>query len=60
MVSTNLRFTDEEEQRLFEAIKKSAQKNRRSMNAELLRAIEYYLENSPEARHEEPKKPEKK
>ena len=55
-----IRFTDEETQ-LHQAIVKSAKNNRRSLNAELLRAIEFYLKNATEARYEvkpvEEKKP---
>lgn len=50
MVSTNLRFADQEA--LYEAIKKSARNNHRSLNGEILRAIEYYLTNAPEAHYE--------
>lgn len=50
-VNTNIRFRDEEEG-LFESIKKTAKANKRSMNAEILRAIEYYLKNAPEAHYE--------
>lgn len=50
-INTNIRFRDEEEV-LFENIKKTAKVNKRSMNAEILRAIEYYLKNAPEAHYE--------
>ena len=46
-----LRFPDEEEQ-LFEAIKKSAKNNRRSFNAEILHALDFYLKNAPEAHYQ--------
>ncbi len=46
MITTNLRFPEKE---LHKAITESAKKNRRSLNAEILRAIEYYLENNTEA-----------
>lgn len=49
MTSTNLRFEDES---LLKAIKETAKQNRRSMNAEILRAIEYYLKNAPEAHYQ--------
>jgi hypothetical protein len=44
-----LRFADKEE-RLYDAIKKLAQNNRRSTNGEIVRAIDFYLQNSPEAK----------
>lgn len=37
---------------LHEAIKKSGKRNRRSMNGEIVRAIEYYLNNAPEAHYD--------
>ncbi len=49
MKMTNLRFTEEE---LYKAIVVSAKNNRRSMNAEILRAIEYYLKNAPETQYQ--------
>lgn len=51
MITTNLRFPDEEEH-LHEALKKSAESNRRSLNNEILRAIEFYLKHAPEAHYE--------
>jgi hypothetical protein len=51
MKSTVIRFP-EESSNLLPAIKKSAQKNRRSMNAEILRALEFYLKEAPEAQYE--------
>jgi hypothetical protein len=55
--SIHVSFKKAEE--LFEAVKKSAKQNRRSMNAEVLRAIEYYLKNAPEAHYQvEPAKVE--
>jgi len=50
MVSTNLRFDNAPQ--LFKAIKESAKQNRRSMNAEILRALEFYLKEAPEAHYE--------
>jgi len=50
MVSTNLRFDGAPQ--LFKAIKESAKQNRRSMNAEILRAIEFYLKEAPETHYE--------
>ena len=41
MITTNLRIPDE----IHEALKQKAGLNRRSMNAEILRAIEFYLSN---------------
>lgn len=37
-----LRFTNGE---IYEALKKSAEKNRRSLNSEILTAIEFYLKH---------------
>lgn len=48
MIAYALRFTEDE---LHQAIKASAQNNRRSLNAEIMRAIEYYLKNAPEAHY---------
>jgi hypothetical protein len=47
-IRITIRFTDEEKP-IHQAIAKIAHNNRRSLNAELLRAIEYYLKNAPEA-----------
>jgi hypothetical protein len=44
-----IRFTDEEKS-IHNALTKSAQKNRRSLNAEMLRAFEFYLQNATEAK----------
>lgn len=49
MVGTNLRFDDKE---LHKAVKVSSQRNRRSLNAEILTAIEYYLKNAPGAHYD--------
>jgi hypothetical protein len=49
-----LRFINSE---LYDALKKSAEKNRRSLNSEILQAIEFYLSNANEAK---PKKEVKK
>jgi hypothetical protein len=49
MITTNLRFPDEQ---LHSALKKSAENNRRSLNNEILRAIEFYLKNAPEAQYQ--------
>lgn len=51
MKDIHLRFPDEEEH-LHDALKKSAENNRRSLNNEILRAIEFYLKNAPEAHYE--------
>ena len=40
-----VRFTDEEKD-IHDALTKSARKNRRSLNAEMLRAFEYYLKHA--------------
>jgi len=45
MKTTIIRFPDDNGD-LLDAMRKSAQKNRRSLNSELLRAIELYLENA--------------
>ena len=55
MVQFNLRFPDD----LFQAIKTSANRNRRSIHAEILRAIEYYLKYSPEAPYDPSPQPPK-
>lgn len=41
MKTTNLRIPDKQ----HKALKQSAEQSRRSMNAEILRAIEFYLKN---------------
>lgn len=52
-----LRFPDEQ---LHEAIKASAEHNRRSLNNEILRAVEFYLTHAPEAHYEvKPKEKER-
>ena len=48
MKNINIRFPDE----LHKALKQTAKINHRSFNSELLRAIEYYLKNAPEAHYE--------
>ena len=45
MTNTNVRLPNE----LHLAIKKAAGNNRRSMNAEILYALEFYLKNAPTA-----------
>lgn len=56
MKITNLRIPDD----LHKVLKKSAESNRRSMNAEILRAIEFYLKHAPDAQYEvKPAKPSK-
>jgi hypothetical protein len=45
-IPLTIRFTEKE---LHKAITASAKKNRRSLNSEILRAIEFYLQNAPEA-----------
>lgn len=47
MANIFLRLSDE----LHKTIKESARQNHRSMNGELVRAIEYYLKNAPEAHY---------
>lgn len=37
---------------LYETVKKTAANNHRSINSELLRAIEYYLKHAPEAQYD--------
>lgn len=56
MKDIHLRFPEDQ---LHEAIRKTAENNRRSINSEILRAIDFYLKNAPEAQHEE-KEVEKK
>jgi hypothetical protein len=55
MAKITIRIPDAQEH-LHKAIEKSAQKNHRSLNGEILRALEYYLENAPEAQKEVTKK----
>lgn len=58
MASIHVSFNSAKE--LFDAVKKSAKQNRRSMNAEILRAIDFYLKNAPEAHYQvEPAKVER-
>ena len=47
MTDTLLRIPDE----LHKAIKETARQNHRSKNGEIVRAIEYYLKNAPEAHY---------
>jgi hypothetical protein len=56
MQTIHVRFPEKE---IHKAIVAAAKKNRRSMNAEILRAIEFYLKNAPEAQAEEPIKKSK-
>jgi hypothetical protein len=44
-----LRFTNDT---ILDALKKSAQNNHRSLNGEIMRAIEFYLKNAPDAQYE--------
>jgi predicted HicB family RNase H-like nuclease len=48
MKKITIRIPDEQEH-LHDAIIKSAQKNHRSLNGEILRAFEFYLESAPDA-----------
>ena len=48
MIKNTVRFPDD----LRNAIVKSAEKNHRSLNGEIMRAVEFYLENAPEAKKE--------
>lgn len=57
MKMIHVRFADEE---LHKAIKKTAESNRRSLNNEVLRAIEFYLKHGPEAQEVKLKKEVKK
>ena len=43
----SLRLPDE----LHKALKESAKRNHRSLHGEMLRALEFYLRNSPEANY---------
>lgn len=53
-----LRFTNED---VRKALQKSAQSNHRSLNSEIMRAIEFYLKEAPDAQYEvKPKKEVKK
>ena len=49
MITTNLRIPDD----IHEALKTSAEKNHRSLNGEILNAIEFYLAVSKIARVDE-------
>jgi len=49
MVKITIRIQEES---LHKALVETAKQNRRSMNAEILRAIEYYLKNAPEAHYQ--------
>lgn len=51
-LQVHLRFAENE---LHKAISEVAKRNRRSLNQEILRAIEYYLEHSQEAKKQEDK-----
>lgn len=51
MVKITIRIPDEEDA-LHKALVKSAQNNRRSLNGEILRALDYYIKNAPEAQYE--------
>ena len=50
MKTTNLRIPDE----LHKALKESAKRNHRSMNSEILQAIELYLEPNDTATRKQP------
>ena len=60
MVKLVLRISEH----LHADIKSAGDRNRRSLNSEILRAIEFYLKNAPEARYDptptKEKKPTKK
>lgn len=49
MSSTIVRFPEDDNGEFLEAIRKSAKKNRRSLNSEMLRAFEFYLKEATEA-----------
>jgi len=49
MKDIHIRFPSDE---LHETIKKSAEHNHRSLNNEIIRAIEFFLKNAPEAQYE--------
>lgn len=49
MKSIHLRFPSDD---IHKAIKKVAERNHRSLNNEIIQAIEYYLKNAPEAQKE--------
>lgn len=44
----------------YNALKESAKGNHRSLNAEINRAIEFYLRHAPDAQYEIKKTPKKK
>ena len=51
IIRITVRFT-EDEKNIHDALAKSAKNNRRSLNAEMLRAFEFYLKEAPEAHYE--------
>ena len=51
IIRVTVRFTDSEKS-IHDALAKSARGNRRSLNAEMLRAFELYLHNAPDAQYE--------
>ena len=51
MVTAIIRFTDETK-RLLETLRKTAKSNHRSLNGEMLRAFEFYLQEAPDAQYE--------
>lgn len=51
MIKITIRIPDEQAQ-LHESINQTAQNNHRSLNGEILRALEFYLKNAPEAQYE--------
>lgn len=50
MKFVSLRLPDE----IYQAITATAVQNRRSMHAEILRALDYYLKDAPEAHYSPP------
>jgi Arc-like DNA binding domain. len=52
MPSTIIRFPKDNNGELLDALRKSAKKNRRSLNSEMLRAFEFYLKSAPDIQRE--------
>ena len=51
MIKITVRISDEDE-KVYRGIEKSAQNNRRSINNEILQALDFYLKNAPQAHYE--------
>lgn len=58
MIKITIRIPDEQGQ-LHKTLEKTAENNHRSLNGEILRAIEFYLKNAPEAQYQVKEVPKK-